>query len=173
MTSVTSTDVVIDVSAIKRVIPHRHPVLLLDRVTDVVPGRSLTAVKAVTCNEPWYAAVDDTARPWEYRYPPTLLVESWCQAAAFLVGWARPNPDVLSGEVMLGVGISGVRFGGPVFPGAVLRHHVRLRRAVTGAAICEGETAVGARTVLSVADFVLALRPADTLLRAPAAGERP
>ncbi|MGJ3561537.1 3-hydroxyacyl-ACP dehydratase FabZ family protein [Streptomyces sp. INA 01156] len=41
-------------------LPHRYPMLLVDRVTHVDPGRALTALKAVTCNEPWYAGLGRT-----------------------------------------------------------------------------------------------------------------
>jgi 3-hydroxyacyl-[acyl-carrier-protein] dehydratase len=41
---------------IKRLLPHRYPMLLVDRVLEAVPGESLVATKAVTSNEPWYAS---------------------------------------------------------------------------------------------------------------------
>ncbi|MBX6767589.1 MAG: hypothetical protein IRY90_10630, partial [Actinomadura rubrobrunea] len=147
------------VADIKRIIPHRFPILLVDRVTEVVPGDRLTAVKAVTCNEPCYAEADG-----DYAYPAELLVESWGQAAVLLACWEQPNPDVLQGKVELAGAIEGVRFGAPAYPGDVLEHQVRMVRSVGDTAIVEGHTTAADRgTVLEVGRFVLALRDVDVL----------
>ncbi|GHJ36852.1 3-hydroxyacyl-ACP dehydratase FabZ family protein [Streptomyces sp. TS71-3] len=150
-------------SAIKATLPHRFPMLLVDRVVELVPGERLTALKAVTCNEPWYRDVPDGAPEDAYGYPPVLLVESWCQAAGVLAAWDTPNPDVLSGQVMLFGGISGVRFHDQVLPGDVLEHRVRLIRALTDTVIFEGETLADGRTVVEIGRVVMATRPASEL----------
>jgi 3-hydroxyacyl-[acyl-carrier-protein] dehydratase len=152
---------VIGVAEIKRFIPHRHPILLLDRVLDVEPGRGLTAVKAVTCTEPCFSGDRE-------EYPAALLIESWAQAAVLLFVWERPNPDVSAGMVELAGAINDVRFGRPVLPGDVVEHRVRVVRIIADTAIVAGESVVGASTVLSVGHFVVALRSIDVLRPEPA-----
>ncbi|WP_431044257.1 3-hydroxyacyl-ACP dehydratase FabZ family protein [Streptomyces sp. P1-3] len=159
------------VADIKRVLPHRYPMLLVDRVTELVPNERLTALKAVTANEPWYAELADEAPDAEYAYPPVLLVESWCQAAGTLVTWENPNPDVLSGRVMLFAGVSDAEFVRPVLPGDVVEHRVRLSRSIGDAVVFEGESAVGGEVVMRIERVTMAMRPASELTGA-APGER-
>jgi 3-hydroxymyristoyl/3-hydroxydecanoyl-(acyl carrier protein) dehydratase len=154
---------------IKRLLPHRYPMLLVDRVHQLEPGVSLTASKLVTANEPCYAGLDADAG---HAYPTSLLVESWCQAAGVLACLAEPNPDVLTGRVTLFGSISRLELPAPVHPGDEVRHHVRVVRLLSDAAVLQGESRVGDRTVLRVASVVIALRPAGTLT-APTAGAVP
>jgi 3-hydroxyacyl-[acyl-carrier-protein] dehydratase len=159
---------VIEIDDIKRTLPHRYPMLLVDRVTELTPGRGLTALKAVTANEPWYAALGEGAAV-DHAYPEVLVVESWCQAAGLLAACEERNPDVGTGRVMLFAGIADIRFHRRVGPGDVLEHRVRLVRLLSDAAVVEGESLVGGSPVLEVGRVVMALRPAD-LVRPPAAG---
>ncbi|WKX70521.1 beta-hydroxyacyl-ACP dehydratase [Streptomyces sp. XD-27] len=160
------------VAGIKRLVPHRHPMLLVDRVTELVPNERVTAWKAVTANEPWYAELADEAPDAAYAYPSVLLVESWCQAAGVLVTCEKPNPDVLGGQVMLFAGLSDAEFVRPVWPGDVVEHRVRLSRAVGDAVIFEGESVVGGEVVLRIERATMAMRPASELTGAePAPGE--
>ncbi|MEO3743379.1 hypothetical protein [Plantactinospora sp. B5E13] len=154
---------------IRQTIPHRYPILLVDRVTEVVPGRRLTARKAVTSAEPAYARLDDTADDSGYAYPVPLLIESWAQAAVLLAVWDTPNPDVLAGKVELAGAINNIQVTGPVPPGGVLEHRVGLVRAVGDTSILAGETWYDGRLVLAVHHFVLALRSIDVLRPAAAA----
>lgn len=144
-------------------LPHRFPMLLVDRVTELVPGERLVALKAVTCNEPWYAELGPEHPESAFAYPATLLVESWCQSAGVLATWEAPNPDVLSGQVMLFGGMSGVVFHGPVLPGDVVEHRVALSRSLGDTLIFEGTSTVDGEPVLTVERVVMALRPATAL----------
>lgn len=151
-----------DASRIKRLLPHRYPMLLVDRVLELVPGESLVAIKAVTCNEPWYQALDDAASVEQFGYPPTLLVESWGQAAGLLA--VQPDADTEpAGQVMLAGAMSGVEFLRPVHPGDVLEHRVRMVRALSDAVIFEGESLVGREVVMRLSHMVMAFRPGDRL----------
>jgi 3-hydroxyacyl-[acyl-carrier-protein] dehydratase len=149
---------VITFAEIHGILPHRYPMLLVDRVDEIVAGERLEARKAVTGNEPWYAE-----KPEDFRYPEVLLLESWCQAAGVLATADDPNPDVLSGQVMLFGGVSDVEYRGTVLPGDVLRHKVRLIRTVGDTMIFEGESLVDDQTVLSVGRATIALRPAGAI----------
>ncbi|MEU7647505.1 3-hydroxyacyl-ACP dehydratase FabZ family protein [Streptomyces huasconensis] len=158
---------------IKRRIPHRHPILLIDRVLDLEPGRQLTALKAVTCDEPWYEAVPDTADDTAYDYPAALVIESWCQAASLLLTADEPTPGVndangTGGALMLFGGMSGVRLLRPVRPGDVMRHRVRLSRSFGDTVMYEGESTVDGETVLEVDQIIIALRKPADVAPAPA-----
>jgi 3-hydroxyacyl-[acyl-carrier-protein] dehydratase len=148
---------VIGVEEIKAIIPHRYPILLVDRVDDVVPGEWLVARKAITAAEGCYR----DARDW--AYPLSLLLESWAQAAVLLACWDTPNPDVVTGKVELATGIRGVRVAGHALPGDVLVHRVAVVRAVDDAVIVSGTTHVDDREVLSVDRFTVALRDLSVL----------
>lgn len=152
-----------DIVDIKALLPHRFPILLVDRVDEVVPGHSLVATKNVTVNEPCYAKLPAAAT--DHAYPVPLLVESWCQAAGVLAVYDRPNPDVLTGQVTLFGTITDLELGAVVRPGDVLRHHVRAQKILSDAAVLEGETLVGDTTVMRVGQVVIVLRPATELTR--------
>ncbi|MDX3500813.1 3-hydroxyacyl-ACP dehydratase FabZ family protein [Streptomyces fimicarius] len=151
---------------LRGLLPHRHPMLLLDRVEELKAGERLVARKAVTNNEPWYADLPQDTPPDGYRYPEVLLTESWCQAAGVLATWDQPNPDVLSGRVMLFGGVSDVRFERPVLPGDVVVHHVRVLRVLPDTMIFEGEALVDGERVMTVERATLAFRPATALTEA-------
>ncbi|MFJ6389242.1 3-hydroxyacyl-ACP dehydratase FabZ family protein [Streptomyces sp. NPDC091972] len=155
------------VGRIKNTIPHRGELLLVDRVRRVVPGQSLTALKAVSGNEPCYAPLGQDAAPADYAYPSSLVVESWAQSAVLLSVWEAPNPDVLAGKVELAGSINEVTFGARAYPGDVLEHRVRMVKAVDETAILAGETYVGSREVLRIGAFVVALRDVTELAPAP------
>ncbi|MFJ9099140.1 3-hydroxyacyl-ACP dehydratase FabZ family protein [Streptomyces sp. NPDC102405] len=155
------------VSRIKNTIPHRGALLLVDRVRQVVPGQRLTAVKAISGNEPCYAPLGQDAAPADYAYPTSLVVESWAQSAVLLSVWEAPNPDVLAGKVELAGSINEVAFGARAYPGDVLEHRVRMVKAVEETAILAGETYVGSREVLRIGAFVVALRDVTELAPVP------
>ncbi|MGW3040425.1 3-hydroxyacyl-ACP dehydratase FabZ family protein [Kitasatospora sp. NPDC001159] len=155
---------VIGQAGIRRVLPHRFPILLVDRVLELVPGERITAVKAVSCNEPWYrAAADDE----DFAYPQVLLMESWCQAAGLLATWEDPNPDVMAGRVMLFGGVSGVEYHRPVLPGDLLEHRAVIVRALSDTLIITGRSLVDGEPVLTVESAVLTFRPAEELRLVP------
>lgn len=102
---------------IKNTIPHRFPILLVDRIGEVVPGARMTAYKAISGNEPCYAQLGQHAAPADYAYPIAFVVESWAQSAVLLSTWEQPNPDVLAGKVELAGAINDVVFDGQAYPG--------------------------------------------------------
>lgn len=149
------------IGEIKRLLPHRYPMLLVDRIVDVDPGVWLTALKAVTVNEPWYRAVPDDAAEDQHDYPVTLVLESWCQAAAVLANWDQPG--ACDGQVMLIGRVSEVEVRHPVLPGDLLEHRVRLVHSNGSVLVFEGETLVGEEVVLTVGSLILTIRPARDL----------
>lgn len=153
----------IGVRGIRRILPHRHPILLVDVVTDVEPGSRLTAHKAVTANEPCYRHLGDDAEESSYAYPVGLLLESWAQSSLLLVCWQRPNPDVLAGKVELASGIRKVDVLAAAYPGDLVEHRVETVRVTDDAAIVTGASLVNGRTIMSVGQFSVALRDVDEL----------
>src|SRR5215213_1507379 len=88
-TRVTDMDVLtlpLDYSAIERILPHRYPFLLVDRITEFEPDRRIVGVKNVSLNEP-YLARPATGRP---SMPPTILTEAVAQVGAILI-LAKPE----------------------------------------------------------------------------------
>jgi 3-hydroxyacyl-[acyl-carrier-protein] dehydratase len=156
---------VIGVGALKEILPHRYPMLLVDRVTELVPGERLTAVKAVTCNEPWYRALPPGVDEHAHHYPAVLLVESWCQAAGVLGARSAPSLEADGGRVPLLAGVADVRIRGHVRPGDVVEHQVRLVRDFGDTLIFGGESTVAGRPVVEIGRATMALRPAAALNR--------
>lgn len=146
----------ITAAGVRRLLSHRYPMLLVDRVLEAVPGERLVAVKAVTCNEPWYADLGDDPTDDELSYPAALLVESWAQSACVL---ASLRHELSRDKVALLGSMSGVRLCHPVFPGDVVEHRVVLQRSVGDTLIFKGDSVVAGDRVLSVASMVVALRP--------------
>ncbi|GKQ38397.1 3-hydroxyacyl-ACP dehydratase FabZ family protein [Streptomyces sp. A012304] len=142
---------------IARSLPHRYPMLLVDRVVELVPGERIRAVKAVTVNEPWYAGAAPDA---DLAYPPSLLIESWGQTAGLLtvVGGGAPQ-----GQVMLFGSVADAEFHHPVLPGDVIEHRVTVARTFTDSVVFEGSSHRGDLTVMTVAQMVMAFRPAELL----------
>jgi 3-hydroxyacyl-[acyl-carrier-protein] dehydratase len=137
----------IGLADITRRIPHRDPVLAVDRVSEVEPGRFLVAHRTITV-----------------PCPIGKLLESWAQAAVLLARWDDPNPDVLIGDVELLTGIRKVDVLGTVHPGDVVEHRVELVRAVADAAVFTGSSQVDGRPVLRIGSLTVAHRPVSVLL---------
>ena len=156
---------VLDAHGIRELLPHRYPILLVDRVLELEPGESIVATKAVSMNEPWYARLGPAPAPADLAYPSMLLIESWAQAAGILANTLRrqDTEQPREADVMLFGSASGVTFGPPVMPGDVLRHRVRLARVMDDAVVVQGDSHVDGAPVLTVTQGVMAFRPADRM----------
>ncbi len=111
----------LDVEQIKALLPHRPPMLLVERLTDIVSSESATGYKAVSVNEPWFLG----HFPERAVMPGVLIVEAMAQTAGALVVHS------LGGQVSSVVyfmTIEKARFRKPVGPGDVLRMPVKLVR---------------------------------------------
>ncbi|MGH8398261.1 MAG: 3-hydroxyacyl-ACP dehydratase FabZ [Gammaproteobacteria bacterium] len=107
-----STEPFLDIYAIMKQLPHRYPFLLVDRVLECKPGVSLTAVKNVTINEPFFPG----HFPQRPIMPGVLILEALAQATgllAFATIGHSPGPN----ELYYFVGIDKARFKKPVVPG--------------------------------------------------------
>jgi 3-hydroxyacyl-[acyl-carrier-protein] dehydratase len=156
-----------DIGEIARRLPHRHPMLLVDRVAAITPGRNIAAVKAVTASEPWFRP-RSPGQLTVGRLPATVLIESWCQAACLLATWDAPVPDVLSDDVLLFGSLADVALPTAARVGDLIEHRASLTRQDGGVFLFEGDATVAGRQVLRVGQALVARRPAAALTGAGA-----
>jgi len=139
MTDVTPTEA--DLSLIKRIIPHRYPFLLVDKVRDVMVNESCVGIKMVTNNEPHF----EGHFPDMPIMPGVLIVEALAQTAGVLVGLSMDLVD--KNAKVFFMGVENVKFRRKVVPGDVLELHVKALRGggrvwkFEGRAVVEGEVA--------------------------------
>jgi len=127
-----------DIHQILRLLPHRYPILLVDRVLDIQLGKSIRAVKNVTINEPFFTG----HFPHRPVMPGVLMLEAMAQAAA-LLSFATQGITPDDKTVYYFAGIDGARFKRPVEPGDQLLMDVTLERAKAGIYKFKGTTRVG------------------------------
>ena len=113
----------IDINRIMAMIPHRYPMLLIDRVVDIVPGESAVGIKNVTINEPQFQG----HFPQRPVMPGVLIVEAMAQTAAVLV--VQTLGAEVEGKLLYFMSIDNCRFRRPVGPGDVMHLHVSKERA--------------------------------------------
>jgi 3-hydroxyacyl-[acyl-carrier-protein] dehydratase len=116
-----------DINEIRDLIPHRYPFLLVDRVLECVPGKTIRALKNVTINEPFFPG----HFPHRPVMPGVLILEALAQAAGILAfKTAGVVPDAHS--KLYFAGIDGARFRRPVLPGDQLLLVADFQRAMKG-----------------------------------------
>lgn len=118
-----------DIDLIKRIIPHRYPFLLVDKVRDIEPNSSATGIKCVTMNEPQFTG----HFPATPVMPGVLMVEAMAQTAAVLVGVSMDLAD--KDMLVYFMAIDGCKFRRKVGPGDVLEMHVTVTRGKPGAKV--------------------------------------
>ncbi len=117
----------LDIHQILKKLPHRYPILLVDRVLNLEKGKHITALKNVTINEPFF----NGHFPHRPVMPGVLMLEALAQAAALLAfETLGVEPD--DKTVYYFAGIDGARFKRPVEPGDQLRLEVTLDRMKAG-----------------------------------------
>lgn len=108
----------LDIGRVMEMIPHRYPILMIERVKDVVLGQSAVGVKNVSINEPFFQG-HFPSRP---VMPGVLIIESMAQTSAVLVV-ATLGADA-EGKLVYFMTVDEARFRKPVTPGDVLHVHV-------------------------------------------------
>jgi 3-hydroxyacyl-[acyl-carrier-protein] dehydratase len=109
-----------DIARIMKLLPHRYPFLLIDKMVDMDGEESGTAIKNVTINEPFFQG----HFPGKPVMPGVLLVEAMAQAAGALV--LNHLGDAHAGKLVFFMSIDKARFRKPVLPGDVVHFHVKL-----------------------------------------------
>ncbi len=105
---------------IQKIIPHRYPFLLIDRVTDLKPGKTCTAIKNVSANEPQFLG----HFPDEHVMPGVLMIEALAQTGAVCILSLEEN----KGKIAYFAGIDKCKFKQKVLPGDQLVLHVEITK---------------------------------------------
>ena len=142
----------LDVRRVMAALPHRYPMLLVDRVERIVPDQSITAIKAVSMNEGFFQG----HFPGRPIMPGVLIVEALAQAAGVLAVESLGLAN--SGKLVYFMAIEGAKFRNPVEPGCLLQldvEFVQKRSSVckfAGKASVDGKTVAEANFTAMIAD---------------------
>lgn len=142
----------IDIAGVMAALPHRYPMLLIDRVEALVPDRSIVAIKAVTINEGFFQG----HFPGRPIMPGVLIVEALAQAAGILAVESLGLAG--SGKLVYFMAIENAKFRRPVEPGVLLRlevEFVQKRASVckfSGRARIDGQVAAESSFTAMIAD---------------------
>ena len=149
-----STGYSMDIHAVLKQLPHRYPFLLVDRVLDCQPGKTLTAIKNVTINEPFFQG----HFPHRPVMPGVIILEALAQATgllAFATVGSTPDDNTL----YYFVGIDKARFRKPVEPGDQLVLEVELMRHLqrvwkfSTRAVVDGKVVASAEMMCAPSEF--------------------
>jgi 3-hydroxyacyl-[acyl-carrier-protein] dehydratase len=143
----------LDYAAIERILPHRYPFLLVDRITELEPDKRIVGIKNVTLNER-YLSRQAGERP---ALPPTILTEAVAQVGAILILSKPENRE----KLIFFMGIERVRYRRPVYPGDIVEIEARVRRLRSRMGQFEGFARVNGRVVVD-GRMTFALGPALT-----------
>jgi 3-hydroxyacyl-[acyl-carrier-protein] dehydratase len=133
-----------DITGVLRYLPHRYPFLLIDRVLSCEPGQSLTGLKNVSFNEPFFQG----HFPQRPIMPGVLILEALAQATGILAFKTEEHiPD--ENSLYYFVGVDNARFKRPVGPGDQLILEVTLQRNKRGIWMFTGNARVDGKVVTS------------------------
>lgn len=134
-----------DVEWIQTILPHRYPLLLIDRVLEIEPRKRIVALKNVTINEPFFVG----HFPQRPVMPGVMLVEGMAQAGGVLLLQDFP-PEERQNKLVYFMGIESAKFRRPVVPGDQVRYEVEVLRLrslhckLSGKVLVDGQLAAEA-----------------------------
>ena len=140
-----------DVTDILRILPHRYPMLLVDRVLEIEPGQRIVGLKNVSANEPFFAG----HFPGRPVMPGVLIVEAMAQCGGLLL---MEGLERAEDKVIYFLAVDGVKFRRPVVPGDQLRLELELiqgrgrRGRLKGVAKVDGKVAAEATILGQIMD---------------------
>ena len=143
----------LDYSAIERILPHRYPFLLVDRITELEPDKRIVGIKNVSLNERYLSH----QRGEPPALPPTILTESVAQVGAILILSKPENRE----RLIVFMGIERVRYRHLVHPGDVVEIEARVKRLRSRMGQLDGFARVNGRIVIS-GTMTFALGPLAT-----------
>ena len=144
----------LDINEIQKILPHRPPMLLVDRITELVPFKSATDIKCVTMNEPFFLG----HFPGHPIMPGVLLLEGMAQVG----GVTMLYPEEHRGKLALFGGMENVKFKRPVVPGDVVTTKAEIVRVRGVFGVLHADAYVEGELVAS-ADFKFALKDGNEL----------
>ena len=130
----------LDYAAIERILPHRYPFLLVDRITELEFDKRIVGIKNVTLNDR-YLAHRDGDRP---VLPPTILTEAVAQVGAIMILAKPENRE----KLIYFMGIERVRYRKPVYPGDVVEIEALVRRLRSRVGVLHGIARVKGEVVV-------------------------
>ncbi|MBE6449752.1 MAG: 3-hydroxyacyl-ACP dehydratase FabZ [Alphaproteobacteria bacterium] len=142
MSSELTEKIELNISDIMRMLPHRYPFLLVDKLIDVVPGKSAVGIKNVTMNEPFFTG----HFPENPVMPGVLQIEAMAQTSGVVILSTFPKEELATKNVLF-MTIDNVKFRKPVLPGDVLQMHVEHLQTMRNVHKFKGEAFVGDKKV--------------------------
>lgn len=131
----------IDVVEIQKILPHRYPFLLIDRVVSIEPAKSVIAYKNVTIGEPVFQG----HFPDHPIYPGVMIIEGMAQAGGVLAfkSMSDEQQDGVANKVVYFMSIDGAKFRHPVRPGDRLEYHLEVVKHKGNIWVLSGKAYVG------------------------------
>ena len=131
----------LDYAAIERILPHRYPFLLVDRITEFEPDKRIVGVKNVSLNERYLAHPPEGGRP---VLPPTILTEAVAQVGAIMILSKPENHQ----KLIFFMGIEKVRYRRPVHPGDIVQIEAEVKRLRSRMGVLRGVARVKGEVVV-------------------------
>ena len=138
---VVSLTLPLDYAAITRILPHRYPFLLVDRITEFEPDTRIVGIKNVTAGERYLSPPDARGKR---VLPPTVLTEAVAQVGGILI-LSKPEN---AGHLIFFRGIERVRFRGIAVPGDAITIEVKVIRLRSRMGVLTGHARVGDRVIV-------------------------
>jgi len=145
----------IGIDGIERLLPHRYPFLLVDRIDIVEPGKHVVGIKQLTSGEWWARGSSTNGYAARAEFPFSLLIEALAQAGGALI---RDLSGGVPGAIAYFMGADRVRIRGAARAGDELRFDVRLRQWRRGICRTRAEARADGRIVLT-AELTTIVRP--------------
>jgi 3-hydroxyacyl-[acyl-carrier-protein] dehydratase/UDP-3-O-[3-hydroxymyristoyl] N-acetylglucosamine deacetylase/3-hydroxyacyl-[acyl-carrier-protein] dehydratase len=144
-----------DIEKILHMLPHRYPFLLVDRVLEIEPGKSITAIKNVTINEPFFQGHFPELRVM----PGVLVVEAMAQAGGVLLYKSIPDPE---GKLVFLSKLDNIKFRKPVVPGDQIRLEAEIVKLKSRVCHIKARAIVG-QNVVTEGDIMASLADLEGL----------
>ncbi len=146
--------VVFDVNAIEKILPHRYPFLLVDKITNLDMDKKVVGVKSVTINEPFFAG----HFPGQPIMPGVLIIEAMAQTGGILLLNSIPDPET---KLVVFMQINNAKFRKPVVPGDQLVLEVEMKQKKAKVVMMSGKAFVDGQLVAE-ADFMAGVVDRET-----------